>query len=125
MMQANLGYIFTSMAGAPGTYQNLVYDYDQTGNITATTDNIFTASRTFAYDALNRLTSASGNLGTNQAIRISLTHTFCFSGLASDIRGLRPLKCFDSYFHDLQTSTGDFQTIYTTFSPLARRLFMR
>jgi hypothetical protein len=97
--EATLGYLRTS-----GGY-DLVSFYR---HYNATTENIFTASRSFAYDALNRLTSASAKFGTNQAIRISLTHTFCFSGLAADICGLRPLKCFDSYFHDLQKRTGDF-----------------
>jgi len=69
VMQANLGYIYTTAAGGSGSYQNLVYDYDPVGNITAITDNIFTASRTFAYDALNRLTSASGDFGANQAFQ--------------------------------------------------------
>ena len=40
--------------------------------------------------------------------RISLTHAFCFSRLASDIRGLTPLKRFESCFQDLQESAGDF-----------------
>jgi len=40
--------------------------------------------------------------------RISLTHAFCFSGLASDSRSLRPLERFDRCFQDLQESAGDF-----------------
>jgi RHS repeat-associated protein len=47
--------------------QNLTYGYDQNGNVTAITDSLFTGSRTFGYDALNRMPSASGTFGTNQA----------------------------------------------------------
>jgi YD repeat-containing protein len=35
-------------------------------NITAITDSVWTGSRTFTYDALNRLLSASGPFGANQ-----------------------------------------------------------
>jgi hypothetical protein len=44
-MQATLGYIFTSGPGGTGVHQNLVYNYDPVGNITAITDNVFTGSR--------------------------------------------------------------------------------
>jgi len=43
---------------AAGTIQNLTYGYDNVGNITSITDPVFTATRTFQYDALNRLTQA-------------------------------------------------------------------
>jgi hypothetical protein len=41
-----------------GTYQDLAYSYDQVGNVTAIVDNIFTGSRIFTYDPLNRLETA-------------------------------------------------------------------
>jgi hypothetical protein len=47
--------------------QNLSYGYDNNGNITSITDSLFTASRTFTYDDLNRLTNGSGTYGTKQA----------------------------------------------------------
>jgi RHS repeat-associated protein len=50
-------------SGAGGSFQNLTYDYDNVGNITTITDSLFTASRTFTYDALNRLGTASGTFG--------------------------------------------------------------
>jgi hypothetical protein len=49
------------------TLQHFTYAYDSGGNITGITDAAFTGSRTFGYDALSRLTSASGPFGANQA----------------------------------------------------------
>ncbi len=45
--------------------QNLAYGYDNNGNVTSITDSLFTASRTFTYDDLNRLQIASGTFGGN------------------------------------------------------------
>ena len=47
--------------------QNLTYGYDQNGNVTGITDSLFTGSRTFAYDDLNRMTSGAGTFGANQS----------------------------------------------------------
>lgn len=48
-------------ANASGTIlQNLSYTYDGVGNITQIIDGVNTASQTFKYDALNRLTKATG-----------------------------------------------------------------
>ena len=44
--------------------QDLSYTYDSAGNILSITDAVNTASQTFQYDALNRLTQAVGNYGT-------------------------------------------------------------
>jgi len=44
--------------------QDLHYDYDSAGNIKGITDTVNTATQTFYYDALNRLTQAQGNYGT-------------------------------------------------------------
>ncbi|MDZ4241569.1 MAG: toxin TcdB middle/N-terminal domain-containing protein [Candidatus Omnitrophota bacterium] len=41
--------------------QDLQYTYDGVGNIMEITDAVHTASQTFAYDALNRLTAATGD----------------------------------------------------------------
>ncbi len=43
--------------------QELSYSYDSVGNILSITDGVRTASQTFQYDALNRLSQASGNYG--------------------------------------------------------------
>jgi hypothetical protein len=57
--------------------------------------------------------------------RISLTHAFCFSRLASGIRGLTPLKRFESCFQDLQESAGDFSNdLHNDFS-LAAQPYLR
>jgi RHS repeat-associated protein len=68
-LQATLGYVYTAPAVGSGSYQDLVYHYDQVGNVTAIVDNIFTGSRIFTYDALNRLETAYGYFGDNQAIK--------------------------------------------------------
>jgi RHS repeat-associated protein len=67
--QATLGYLHATVGtGEPidlplPHVQDLAYTYDANGNILAITDSVGTASRTFTYDALNRLTSASGTFG--------------------------------------------------------------
>jgi RHS repeat-associated protein len=68
-LQATLGYVYTTPSFGSGSLQDLVYHYDQVGNVTAIVDNIFTGSRIFSYDALNRLETAYGYFGTNQAIK--------------------------------------------------------
>jgi len=47
--------------------QNLTYGYDNNGNVTTITDALFTGSRTFTYDDLNRMITASGTFGANQS----------------------------------------------------------
>ncbi len=42
-----------------GTAQDVSYAYDNVGNVASTTDNIASKSASFAYDSLNRLTTAS------------------------------------------------------------------
>jgi RHS repeat-associated protein len=51
--------------GPSGDLQNLSYTYDEVGNVLTVDDGIVngTAGRTFGYDDLNRLTSASGRFG--------------------------------------------------------------
>jgi hypothetical protein len=50
-----------------GPIEGLAHCYDNGGNVTAITDTISTASRSFVYDDLNRLTQGSGTFGgTNQ-----------------------------------------------------------
>ncbi|MBI3324328.1 MAG: VCBS repeat-containing protein [Candidatus Omnitrophica bacterium] len=44
--------------------QDFSYAFDAVGNLTAITDRAHTASQTFQYDPLNRLTQASGSYGT-------------------------------------------------------------
>jgi len=57
--------LFNRMTSA--NQQNLTYLYDPVGNITSIDDSLFTASRTFTYDDLNRLETASGTFGSNQS----------------------------------------------------------
>jgi|GEM_PF-3200168 len=59
---------WTTNQTTSGNQQNLSYGRDNVGNITSITDNLGgTASRTFTYDDLNRLITASGPFGPNQA----------------------------------------------------------
>ncbi len=44
--------------------QDLSYDFDAVGNLTSLTDHWNTASQTFQYDEINRLTTASGAYGS-------------------------------------------------------------
>ncbi len=53
----------TTAPGAPTADQDFAYTHDANGNIVQIADRVATASRTLAYDALNRLTSASGRFG--------------------------------------------------------------
>ncbi|MCB9771318.1 MAG: VCBS repeat-containing protein [Candidatus Omnitrophica bacterium] len=54
----------TSTNAAGTVLQNFSYTYDGVGNITAIVDAVNTATQTFKYDALNRLTQAVGAYGT-------------------------------------------------------------
>jgi len=69
--------------------QDLSYTYDSAGNIISITDAVNTATQTFQYDALNRLTQAVGNYGTktfsydqlgNLLTKDGLTYTYPTSG---------------------------------------------
>ncbi len=73
------------------TLQNLSYTYDSVGNILTITDGVNTASQTFQYDALNRLTQAVGSYGTktfaydqlgNLLTKDGLTYTYPAAGFA-------------------------------------------
>ncbi len=50
---------------AVNKYKNFTYGYDNNGNITSIKDSLFTASRTFTDDDLNRLISASITFGSS------------------------------------------------------------
>jgi RHS repeat-associated protein len=66
------------------TVQNLSFTYDAGGNITAITDGTAfgSASRTFGYDALNRLTSASGTFGPlNSGLPTQLSATYTYNAI--------------------------------------------
>jgi RHS repeat-associated protein len=60
----NFRVIQRSTSGTAGALQNFTYSYDTAGNITEIDDALYTGSRSFAYDALNRLTSASGTFAS-------------------------------------------------------------
>jgi RHS repeat-associated protein len=60
----NFRAIQRSTGGMAGALQNFAYTYDAAGHVTEIGDTLYTGSRTFAYDALNRLTSASGNFAS-------------------------------------------------------------
>ena len=49
--------------GSTGTLQDFSYAFDRVGNVTAITDRVHTATQSFRYDPLNRLTQASGAYG--------------------------------------------------------------
>jgi YD repeat-containing protein len=70
-MQALMGYGHTS--AATNTQQNLAYTYDNLGNIKTITDTIWTGSRSFDYDDLNRLTQATGTFGGTTQTQVSKT----------------------------------------------------
>ena len=50
--------------GPGGTLQDFAYQFDAVGNVSQIQDGVHTGSQTFQYDALNRLTQASGAYGT-------------------------------------------------------------
>jgi RHS repeat-associated protein len=66
--------------GPGGTLQSFTYAHDNVGNITQITDAAFTGGRTFEYDALNRLTQASGTFGTNQA---NVNETYAYDAVGN------------------------------------------
>jgi YD repeat-containing protein len=54
----------TNLKTNDGVIQDLLYQFDKVGNITAITDSVTATSQTLQYDSLNRLTAATGNYGT-------------------------------------------------------------
>ena len=79
VLQATLGYLHTN-SGTTGVYQDLAYSYDNGGNITTITDGLWTGSREFAYDDLNRLTQATGNFGPGLA---EVTHNYAYDAIGN------------------------------------------
>ena len=74
-MQATLGHIHTSSStGSAG--QDLTYQYNEIGDITAITDALWTGSRSFDYDDLNRLKTASGTFGPGQTPVTNQTYVY-------------------------------------------------
>ncbi|HEX9742385.1 MAG TPA: RHS repeat-associated core domain-containing protein [Nitrospiraceae bacterium] len=51
--------------GPGGAVQHFAYQFDALGNVTQITDFVYSASQTFAYDGLSRLTQASGSYGAH------------------------------------------------------------
>ncbi len=58
-----LSSLVTSHQTLATTLQDFSYSFDPLGNITAITDRVHTGSQIFGYDALNRLTKATGSYG--------------------------------------------------------------
>jgi hypothetical protein len=58
----------------------LTYQVDDSGNMTGITDALSTGGRDFAYDDLNRLTSATGNFGQNLAL---VTHNYAYDPIGN------------------------------------------
>ena len=55
---------YQPLSRSVGAVQSLAYGIDPAGDITAIADNLTARSQTFQYDALQRLTQASGIYGT-------------------------------------------------------------
>jgi RHS repeat-associated protein len=67
--------------GPGGTLQHFTYAHDNAGNITQITDAAgTTGSRSFQYDALNRLTQAEGTFGVSQA---NVTETYAYDAVGN------------------------------------------
>jgi RHS repeat-associated protein len=79
-LQATLGYLHTSSSGPTDVYQDLNYAYDSGGNITGIYDALWTGSRDFEYDDLNRLTKATGNFGPGLA---EVTHNYAYDPIGN------------------------------------------
>ena len=58
----------------------MTYQFDNGGNITGITDALWTGSRDFAYDDLNRLTQAAGNFGAGLA---DVTHNYAYDAIGN------------------------------------------
>ncbi|MBI4356227.1 MAG: VCBS repeat-containing protein [Candidatus Omnitrophica bacterium] len=58
-----LSSLVTSHSSLGTTLQNFAYSFDPVGNVRAITDAVHSATQTFQYDDLNRLTQATGAYG--------------------------------------------------------------
>jgi hypothetical protein len=96
----------------------LFYHNDHLGGVNVVTDITGKRVQLYEYDPCERV--------SERGERVGLTHAFCSSGLASDIRGLTPLKRFESCFQELQESAGDFSNdLHNDFSLGAPTIIMR
>jgi RHS repeat-associated protein len=88
--QATLGYVHTAAGSGepiniplPST-QDLAYTYDAGGNVLTIADSVGTASRTFTYDPLNRLASATGTFGPpSGGLPTSTNETYQYSAIGN------------------------------------------
>ncbi len=113
--------------------QDLNYYYDKTGNITRIIDYVYTASQTFRYDALKRLTRAVGAYGDktytydqigNITRKDGLTYTY--GGYGAGPHAVTSTSDGTSYRYDAngnmiskQTTKGKWTYVYDTENRLA------
>lgn len=78
-------WLETIATSAPSaSHQNLTFTHDPAGNITQITDPLWTGSRTFSYDALNRLISASGPFGTSSGgVPTQTSETYLYDAIGN------------------------------------------
>ena len=82
-LEATLGYVRASNQ-VVDSLQALSYKYDNVGNITDITDGIFTGTRHFEYDNLNRLIEASGTFGGGVGIaQEAVTETYEYDDIGN------------------------------------------
>ena len=88
--------------------QDLTYAYDNTGNMTGITDVLNTGSRSFTYDALNRLTSGTGTFGPSQS---QVTHNYVYDAIGNILEKAGITYSYTDASHPFAvTSTSDGKT---------------
>jgi RHS repeat-associated protein len=95
-------------SGPGGAMQNLAYAYDPVGNVTQITDGVGTATRTFTYDALRRLSSATGQFGPSQT---TISETYAYDAIGNILTKGGVTYTYNDVLHpSVVTSTSDGKT---------------
>jgi len=97
-----------------GLIQSLRYTYDPNGNITRITDDVATAGRSFTYDPLNRLVSASGTFGPPAAgLPSAVSQAYRYDAIGNMLENAGQLYTYSDPSHPSAATTGPGGATYT------------
>jgi RHS repeat-associated protein len=119
VFQATVGYLHTSSVGEPTlltipSVQDLAYTHDATGNITAITDAVWTGSRTFTYDARNRLTRAIGSFGPpSGGLPTAADETYTFDAIGNITEKAGIVYAYSDLLHPSAVTATSDGRVYT------------
>ncbi len=90
--------------GGSHTIQDLFYTFDAAGNITAIDDKVYSATQTFSYDPVNRLTGATGAYGNHTYTYDAVGNMMSKNGITYTYDAAKP--------HAVTATSAGFQAQY-------------